>query len=69
MSPVISRAGVTSKASLRAGLPGAAISTWTTFPSLVRPLMISTSSALRSSIGMSRPSAIPQSMVECGNAT
>ena len=65
----MSRAGVTSKASLRAGLPGAAISTATTSPSLVRPLMISTSSALRSSIGMLRPSASVQSMVECGMAT
>ena len=62
--PVTSLAGVTSKASLRAGLPGAAISTCKTFPSRVRPLITSTSSALRSSIGIAMPSSSVQSMVE-----
>jgi hypothetical protein len=54
---------------LRAGLPGAAVSTSTILPSPVRPVTASTSPASRCSIGMSSPAASVQSMVECGSAT
>ncbi len=69
MKPVTSRAGVTSKPGLAAPLPGAAISTTATEPSARRPCIFSTSSGERSSMGISRPSAMVQSMVELGSAT
>src|ERR1700722_8584283 len=67
--PVTSRAGVTSKPGLAAPEPGAAISTTVTEPSGSRPDIFSTSSWLRSSIGMSRPDSRVQSMVALGSAT
>jgi len=69
MKPVTSRAGVTSNPGLAAPEPGAAISTTVTEPSGSRPAIFSTSSGERSSMGMSRPSAMVQSMVELGSAT
>src|SRR6185437_14004081 len=69
IKPVTSRAGVTSKPGLAAALPGAAMATVATLPSGNRPVIFKTSSWLRSSMGMSRPLAKVQSMVELGSAT
>ena len=49
--------------------PAAAIATVAMPPSGRRPLIVSTSSAARSSIGMAMPSASAQSIVEAGSAT
>ena len=69
MRPVTSRAGVTSKAGFRAGLPGATTATVSIAPPSVRPVICVTSRAERSSIGISRtPSRSDQSMVENGSA-
>ena len=63
ISAVTSRAGVTSKAGLAAGLPSGSRSMVTTSPVSVRPLNRDTSWAWRSSIGMEPPSSIVQSML------
>src|ERR1700752_635508 len=68
--PVTSRAGVTSKAGLAAGLPEGATRTVAMDPSSALPVTIVTSAALRSSIGISaNPSETAQSIVEEGRAT
>ncbi len=70
ISPVTSRAGVTSKAGFAAGLSEGATRTVATEPSSARPVTVVTSLAVRSSIGMPAiPSAIVQSIVESGMAT
>ena len=55
IKPVTSRAGVTSKPGLAAAEPGAAISTSALYRQAAGPVIFSTSSWLRSSMGMSRP--------------
>src|SRR5262249_45258348 len=69
MSPVTSRAGVTAKAGLAAGPPAGVSRTCLTTPSVSSPAISATSPALRSSIGMLRPSSIDQSMLGLGAAT
>ena len=69
MKPVTRRAGVTSKAGLAPGLPGAAISTVASPPSGSRPVMFSSSSAARSSMGMSRRVASSSRWWSTGSAT
>ena len=68
--PATSRAGVTSKAGLAAGVSSGEIRTWVTEPSGARPCTNDTSSAERSSIGISAsPSRTDQSIVGDGSAT
>ncbi len=69
MMPVISSGGVTSKAGLRAPLPGLAKRTCCRRPLSVTPQALSTSSPERSSIGMAKPESSSQSIVESGMAT
>ena len=70
ISPVTSRAGVTSNAGLAAGLSAGATRTVAIVPSAVRPVTSVTSAALRSSIGISAmPSDTVQSIVVDGSAT
>ena len=70
ISPVTRRAGVTSKAGLAPGLAEGAMRTVAMLPSIARPVMVVTSVAARSSIGISfTPSATVQSMVDDGTAT
>jgi hypothetical protein len=70
ISPVTSRAGVTSKAGLQARLPGAATWKKPVLPSSLWPNRCVISRWLRSSIGIScNPSSRVQSMVGDGSAT
>ena len=69
MMPVINSGGVTSKAGLRAVLPGLATRTDCLRPPSGMPQARSTSSSSRSSIGMSSPDSSSQSIVESGMAT
>ena len=70
MSPVTSRAGVTSKAGLAAGVASGEMRTWAISPLAVLPQTSETSSAERCSIGISSsPSCTVQSMVGEGSAT
>ena len=70
ISPVTSRAGVTSKAGLAAALPLGVTRIVVIAPSIPRPVIVVTSLAARSSIGISRtPSATLQSIVGDGTAT
>ena len=67
--PVISRAGVTSKAGLAARVPSGASRTRAGVPSASTPLICVTSSAARSSISIAAPPLSVQSMVLAGAAT
>ena len=69
MSPVTSRAGVTSKAKFAAGLPAGVSRTATRRPSSVQPSIWVTSRASRRSIGIAAPLSICQSIVGEGSAT
>src|SRR3954451_5726577 len=67
--PVSNLAGVTSKAGLAAGLLVGTTRTVVTTPSMPRPVIVVTSEASRSSIGIAAPSVTDQSMVLEGAAT
>ncbi len=69
MIPVIKGAGVTSNPGFLAPLVGLAIRTCSRLPRAVTPQAPKTSSADRSSIGMSEPRVKSQSIVDNGIAT
>src|SRR5580698_1653137 len=69
INPVTSRAGVTSNAILRAALDFGTTLTRSRLPEALSPVTCVSSSGDRSSIGMSPPSTMPQSMVLNGSAT
>src|SRR3989338_7707259 len=69
MKPLMSDAGVVSKAGFRADEPSAAIRTRVSVPSFASPETTSTSSSSRNSMGMAEASGVARSTVDRGAAT